>query len=65
VFLDKKVKTQQQQKIKHKNPCQSRELNPGPLAPKAGAFSSAPPSQLRFAIVVKLLMVRSSWSKLK
>ena len=22
-------------KIKHKNPCLSRELNPGPLAPKA------------------------------
>jgi len=26
------------QNIKHKNPCQSRELNPGPLAPKAGAL---------------------------
>ena len=40
VFFDKKVKTQQQQnkKIKHKNPCKSRGLNPGPLAPKADAF---------------------------
>jgi len=26
-------------KIKHKNPCRSRELNPGPLAPKADALS--------------------------
>ena len=36
VFLDKKLKTQQQQKkkIKHKNTCRSRELNPGFLAPK-------------------------------
>jgi len=24
--------------IKHKNPCWSRELNPGPLAPKADAL---------------------------
>ena len=38
VFLDKKVKTQPKQKIKHKNPCRSRELNPGPLAPKADAL---------------------------
>ena len=40
VFLDKKVKTQQQQykKIKHKNRCQSRGLNPGQLAPKADAL---------------------------
>ena len=42
VFLDKKVKTQQQQqqnkKIKHKNICRSRGLNPGPLAPKADAL---------------------------
>jgi len=26
------------QKIKHKNPCLSRGLNPGPLAPKADAL---------------------------
>ena len=38
-FGQKKVKTQQQQykKIKHKNPCRSRGLNPGPLTPKADA----------------------------
>jgi len=34
VFLDKKRKTQQQQqKIIHKNPCQSQELNSETLAP--------------------------------
>jgi len=36
-----KVKTQQQQHkqiIKHKNPCWSRKLNPGPLTPKADAL---------------------------
>jgi len=40
VFLDKKAKTQQQlnKKIKHKNPCRSRELNPGPLALTADAL---------------------------
>jgi len=30
--------TTTKQKIKHKNPCRSRELNPGPLAPKADAL---------------------------
>jgi len=37
VFFDKKSKntTTTKQKIKHKNPCQSWQLNPGPLAPKA------------------------------
>ena len=40
VFLDEKVKTQQQnKKTKHRNPYRSRELNPGPFAPKANAFS--------------------------
>jgi len=35
VFWMKKVKTQlQQNKIKHENTCQSRELKPGPFAPK-------------------------------
>jgi len=40
VFLDKKSKntTTTKQKIKHKNPCRSRGLNPGPLAPKADAL---------------------------
>jgi len=36
--------TTTKQKMKHKNPCRSRELNPEPLAPKAD--TSAPPSQL-------------------
>jgi len=38
VFWTKRVKTQQQQqnkKEKHKNPIQSRELNPGPFASAA------------------------------
>ena len=34
VFLDKtKNTTSTKQKIKHKNPCRRRGLNPGPLAP--------------------------------
>jgi len=38
-FLDKKLKTQQQnKKIKHKNPCRIWGLHPGPLAPKADAI---------------------------
>ena len=37
VFLEKKKKntTTTKQKMKHKNLCSSRELNQGPLAPKA------------------------------
>ena len=40
VFLEKKSKntTTTIQKIKHKNPCRSRGLNLGPLAPKADAL---------------------------
>ena len=40
VFLNKKVKKTitTKQKIKHKNPCRSRGLNPRPLAPKANAL---------------------------
>jgi len=34
----KNTTTTTKQKIKHKNPCRSRELNPGPLAPKADAL---------------------------
>jgi len=30
--------TTTKQNIKHKNPCRSRELNPGPLTPKAYAL---------------------------
>jgi len=38
-FLTKKSKnsTTTKQKFKHKKPCRSRGLNPGPLAPKADA----------------------------
>jgi len=37
MFLDKKnnTTTTKEKKIKHKNHCRSRELNPGNLAPKA------------------------------
>jgi len=40
MFFGQKEKTQQQQnkKIKHKNLCRSRELNPVGLAPKADAL---------------------------
>jgi len=38
VFLDKKLKHNNNKTIKHKNPCLSRGLNPGPLAPKADAL---------------------------
>ena len=40
---------------KHKNPCQSRELKPGALALKVDTcVTSAPPSQLRISILIKL-----------
>jgi len=40
VFMEKGKNTKTtKQKIKHKNPCQSRELNLGPLAPKAVALT--------------------------
>ena len=40
VFLNKKGKntTITKQKFKHKNPCRSRGLNSGPLAPNADAL---------------------------
>ena len=53
VFFDKTVNTQQQQQNKQKKPCRSRELNPGTLAPKADAKTTARPCQLRVSIVVK------------
>jgi len=34
----KKLKTTRKQTSKHKNPCQSRESNPGPLAPQFDAL---------------------------
>jgi len=38
VFLTKSKNTTTKQKMKHKNPCWIRGLNPGPLAPKADAL---------------------------
>jgi len=41
VFLDKNkntTTTKPKKNIKHKNPCRSWELNPGPLAPKVDAL---------------------------
>jgi len=35
LFFFTKSKITTKQKIKHKNPCRRRELNPGPLAPNA------------------------------
>ena len=32
-----KTTTTTKHKIKHKKPCQNRELNPGPLAPQSDA----------------------------
>ena len=53
VFLfDKKVKTWQQEN--RRDPCQIRELNPGPLAPQSNAFTSGPPSQVKVWNTVKL-----------
>jgi len=55
VFLNKKSKnTTTKQNIKHKSLCRSRELNLGTLAAQSGCVTSAPPSQLRVTIVVKL-----------
>jgi len=39
----RKKSTTKKQKIKQKNPCQSRELNLGPLAPQSYALPSGPP----------------------
>ena len=50
VFWGKKTH-QQNKNIKHKNPCQSRELNMGPLAQEAYALSLHH-SELRVASVV-------------
>ena len=47
-----RIKTQQQQKIKHNNSCWA--LNPVLLLAPSECVTSAPPSQLRVSIVVKL-----------
>ena len=47
LWTESKNTTTTKQKIKDKNPCRSRELKPGRLVPKAGAITSALPSQLK------------------
>jgi len=37
-FWTKSKTTTAKQRIKHKNPCRRRELNPGPFVPKADAL---------------------------
>jgi len=37
-FVTKSQNTTTKQKIKHENPCPSRELNPAPVAPQADAL---------------------------
>jgi len=55
VFLNKKVKTQQQQnkKIKHKKPLPEPGIEHGTSCNQSGCVTTAPPSQLRGSIVVK------------
>jgi len=57
-FLDKKEKHNKKNKKSNKNPCRSRELNPGTSRTQSGCVTTAPPSQLRVqlrvSIVVKL-----------
>jgi len=38
LWTKRKNTTTTKQKFKHKNPCRSRELNPGHIAPKADAL---------------------------
>ena len=54
VFLTKrKTTTKTKHTVKHKNHCQTWELNPGPYA-SGGCVTSGPKSQLKELIVVKL-----------
>jgi len=52
VLLDRKGKTQQYKKIKHKNACAAGNLTRD--LSESGCITSAPPSQLRVSIVVEL-----------
>jgi len=55
VFLDKKVKTQQKQNKKSNlNPLADPENEPGTSRTQSWCVTTAPPSQLRVTIVVKL-----------
>jgi len=54
VFLDKKVKTQQQQNKKSNIKTVESGIEPGTSCTQSGCVTTAPPSQLRVSIVVKL-----------
>jgi len=55
VFLDTKVKTQQQQNKKSNiKPLPVSGIEPGTSCTQSGCVTTAPPSQLRVSIVVKL-----------
>jgi len=55
VVLDKKVKTQQQQNKKSNiKPLPEPGIEPGTTCTQSGCVTTAPPSQLRVSIVVKL-----------
>jgi len=54
VFLDKKVKTQQQQNKKSNiKPLPEPGVEPGTSCTQSGCVTNAPPSQLKVSIVVK------------
>jgi len=57
VFVDKKVKTHQQQQNKKSNikPLPVTGIEPGTYRSQSGCVTSAPPSQLRETIIVNLL----------
>jgi len=55
VFLDKKIKTQQQQNKKSNiKPLPEPGIEPGTSTSESGCVTTAPPSQLRISIVVNL-----------
>jgi len=64
LYLDKKVKSQQQQNKKSniKNSCWSRGFEPGTSCTQSGCVTTAPPSQLGVSIVVKLLNCFNNFS---
>ena len=62
-FLDKNVNNKTKQKSK--NPCRSRELNPGSLAPKADALPLH--HQVNWELLLKssFLTVLTQWVKMQ
>ena len=53
-FQKVKNTTTIKQKIKHKNPCLEPGIEPGTACTQSGCITTAPLSQLRVSIVVKL-----------